>query len=46
MKEGLPFKIRFQQLRSYRDEIEIRNREDIPYSSQIVPTGLSAAEGP
>ena len=28
--------------RSYRDEIETRNREEIPYSSQIVPRGLSA----
>ena len=37
---------RFQQLRSYRDEIETRNREEIPYSSGIVPRGLSAAEGP
>ena len=31
---------RFQQLnRSYRDEIETRNREEIPYSSRIVPMG-------
>ena len=37
---------RFQQLRSYPDEIETRNREEIPYSSRIVPRGLSVAEGP
>ena len=37
---------RFQQLRSYRDEIETRNREEIPYSSRKVPRGLSVAEGP
>ena len=37
---------RFQQLRSYRDEIETQNREKIPYSSRIVPRGLSVAEGP
>ena len=37
---------RFQQLRSYHDEIEIRNREEIPFSSLIVPRGLSFAEGP
>ena len=37
---------RFQQLMSYRDEIESRNWEEIPFSSRIVPKGLSAAEGP
>ena len=37
---------RFQQLRSYRYEIEIRNQEEIFYSKQIVPRGLSVAEGP
>ena len=37
---------RFQQLRSYRDEIETRNREEIPYSSRIVPMGISVADGP
>ena len=26
---------RFQQLRSYHDEIETRNREEIPFSSQL-----------
>ena len=39
---------RFQQLRSYRDEIEILNREETPFSSRIlvVPTGLSVAKAP
>ena len=37
---------RFQQLRSYRNEIETRNREEIPYSSLIVPRGNSVADGP
>ena len=37
---------RFQQLRSYHDEIETRNREEIPYSLRIVPRGLSVAERP
>ena len=38
MKEGRNWVLcRFQQLKSYRDEIETRNREEIPYSSQIVP---------
>ena len=37
---------RFQKLRSYHDEIETRNQEEIPYSSRIVPRGLSVAEGP
>ena len=36
----------FQQLRSYRDEIETWNREEIPNSSRIVPRGLSVAERP
>ena len=38
---------RFQQLRSYRDEIETWNREEMHYSSRIlvVPRGLSVAEG-
>ena len=36
---------RFQQLRSYRDEIETRHREEIHYSSRLVPRGLSVAEG-
>ena len=44
-KEGRNWVLRlFQQLRSYRDEIETRNREEIPYSSRIVPRGLSVAE--
>ena len=30
---------RFQQLRSYRDEIETRNRKEIPFSLSIVPVG-------
>ena len=47
VKEGRNWVLRsFQQLRSYRDEIETRNREEIPYSSRIVPRGLSVAEGP
>ena len=39
---------RFQQLRSYREEIETRDREKIPFSSQIhvVTRYLSVAEGP
>ena len=46
-KEGSNWVLRrFQQLRSYRDESETRNREEIPYSSQKVPRGLSVAEGP
>ena len=45
-KGGDCFLRRFQQLRSYRDKIETRNREDIPYSSRIVPRGLSAAIAP
>ena len=46
-KEGRNWVLRrFQQLRPYRDEIETRNREEIPYSSQIAPRGLSVAEGP
>ena len=31
---------RFQKLSSYRNEIETRNREEIPLSSQIVPRGF------
>ena len=31
--EGIRFVSRFQQLRSYRDEIETWNREEIPFSS-------------
>ena len=46
-KEGRNWVLsRFQQLRSYRDEIETRNLEEIPYSSRIFPMGLSVAEGP
>ena len=46
-KEGILRVLRrFQQLRSYRDEIETQNREETPYSSRIVPRGLSVAEGP
>ena len=36
---------RFQQLSSYRDEIETRNQEEIPFSLRIVPRGLLVAEG-
>ena len=36
----------FQHLRSNRDEIETPNRKEIPFSSQIVPRGLSVAERP
>ena len=37
---------RFQQLRSYGEEIKIQNREEIPFSSRIVPKGLLVVEGP
>ena len=37
---------RFQQYRSYRNEIETRNRGEIPFTLCIVPRGLSVAEGP
>ena len=37
---------RFQQLRSYHDEIETRSREEILYSLQLVLRGLSVAEVP
>ena len=47
VKEGRNWVLRrFQQLRSYRDEIETRNRKEIPYSSRLVPRGLSVAERP
>ena len=36
----------FQQLRSYPKEIETQNWEEIPFSSRIVPRGLSVAKGP
>ena len=35
----------FQQLRSYHDEVETRNKDEIHFSSWIVPMGLSVAEG-
>ena len=38
------FKRRFQQLRSYRNEIVTWNLEEIPIPSQIDPRGLSVAE--
>ena len=38
-------KIGFQQLRSYRDEIETWNREEVPFSLLIDSRGLSVAEG-
>ena len=47
MNEGMNGVLRrLQQLRSYRDEMETRNREGIPFSLPIVPSGLSVAEGP
>ena len=46
-KEGRNWVLRrSQQLRSYRDEIETGNWEEIPYSSQIVPRGPLVAKGP
>ena len=46
-KEGRNWALRrFQQFRSYRDEIETRNREEIPLSLRLVPRGLVVAEGP
>ena len=36
----------FTSLSTARDEIETQNRVGIPYSSRIVPRGLSVAEGP
>ena len=38
---------RFQQLRSYRDEIETWNREESPYSSRITtrPRGIPRVGG-
>ena len=35
---------RFQQLGSCGDELETLNQEEIPFSSQIVPRGLSVHE--
>ena len=37
---------RLQWLRSYHEEIETRNWEEIPFSLQTVPRGLSVAEEP
>ena len=37
---------RLQQLRSYHNEIETRNRGKIPFSLQTVQRGLSVAEEP
>ena len=46
-KEGRNWVLRpFQELRSYRYEIELRNQEEIPYFSRIVPSGLLVAGGP
>ena len=45
-KEGIGFYVAFNSLRSYRDEIETRNREEIPYSSRIVTRGLYVAAEP
>ena len=46
LKGGYWFLCHFQQLRSYHDEIETLNREEITYSLQIFPRGLSVAEAP
>ena len=47
MKEGRDvFWRSFQQLKSYRDEIETRNWEEITLSSQIVQRGLLVTEEP
>ena len=43
-REGKRFNVAFT--RSFSDEIETRNREEIPFSSRIVPRGLLVAEGP
>ena len=45
-KLGIGILRRFQQLRWYRNRIENRNLEEIPFSSQIVPRDLSVAEVP
>ena len=42
-KEGWVLR-RFQQSRSYRDEIETRDREEIPFSSRKVLRGLIVVE--
>ena len=34
----------FQQLRSYRDEIDTRNGEEIPFSSRKIPKDLLVTE--
>ena len=47
MEEGRNGLLRcFQQLRSYRDETETRNREEIPFPSRILPRGLLVKEDP
>ena len=43
---GMGFLRDFQQLRSYRDEIENWNLGEIPFSLRIVPRGLPVAEEP
>ena len=43
-KEGLGFYAAFN--RSYHDEIETRNRKEIPFSLLRLPRGLLVAEGP
>ena len=45
-KEGMGILRLFQQLRSYHDETEIRKREEITFTSQIIPRGLSDTDGP
>ena len=40
------FKVAFEQLGSYRYKIETRNWEKIPFSSRIVPMGLTVADEP
>ena len=45
-KEGMGFLRLFQQLRSCRNEVETRNREEIPFFSQMVSRGLLIAKEP
>ena len=44
-KERNVFLCCFQQLRSYCDKTETRNREEIPFSSRVVLRCLQVAEG-
>ena len=43
-KEGMGILRCFQQLRSYRKEIETWNWEEITFSSQVVPKGFLVGE--